>query len=340
MKAIGLTRYLPISDPQSLVDVELPKPAPNERDLLVRIEAVSVNPVDTKVRRSKGVDVIESSPRVLGWDAAGVVEAVGSAATLFKPGDEVFYAGDITRPGSNSEFHLVDERIVGHKPRTLSFAEAAALPLTAITAWEALFDRLGIDRNRGNGGQSVLIIGGAGGVGSIAIQLAKLADLVVITTASRPKTREWVLSLSADKVLDHRQPLEPQLAAAGFGEVDFIANFNNTDAYWSVMAEIIRPQGHIVSIVENEKPLDLSLLKSKSATFVWEFMFTRSMFQTPDMEAQGQLLNQIAELVDSGKLRTTLTNPVSSINAANLRTAHAQIESGRSIGKIVLAGWN
>jgi zinc-binding alcohol dehydrogenase family protein len=340
MKAVGLTRYLPINDTQSLLDIELPKPAAKYRDLLVRIEAVSVNPVDTKVRRSKGPDAVESSPRVLGWDASGVVEAVGSAVTLFKPSDEVFYAGDITRPGSNSEFQLVDERIVGHKPRTLSFAEAAALPLTAITAWEAFFNRLGIDRNGGNAGQAVLIIGGAGGVGSIGIQLAKLVGLVVITTASRPKTREWVLSLGADEVLDHRQPLKPQLAAAGHREADFIANFNNTDAYWSTMADIIRPQGRIVSIVENEKPLDLNLLKSKSATFVWEFVFTRSMYQTPDMEEQGQSLNRIAELVDSGKLRTTLTNPVSPINAVNLRTTHAQIESGRAIGKLVLTGWN
>jgi len=340
MKAVGLTRYLPINDPQSLLDIDLPKPAPRDRDLLVRVEAVSVNPVDTKVRCSKGPDAIESPQRVLGWDAAGVVEAISPAVTLFKLGDEVFYAGDITRPGSNSEFQLVDERIVGRKPRTLSFAEAAALPLTAITAWEAFFDRLGVDHNGGNRGQSVLIIGGAGGVGSIAIQLAKIAGLVVVTTASRLQTREWVLSLGADEVLDHRQPLKFQLAAAGHGEVDFIANFNNTDAYWSAMADMIRPQGRIVSIVENEKPLDLNLLKSKSATFVWEFVFTRSMFQTPDMEAQGQLLNQIAELVDSGKLRTTLTNPISPINAVNLRTAHAQLESGRSIGKIVLTGWN
>ena len=340
MKAVGLTHYLPINDPQSLLDIDLPKPAPRDRDLLVRVEAVSVNPVDTKVRRSKGPDAIESPQRVLGWDAAGVVEAISPAVTLFKLGDEVFYAGDITRPGSNSEFQLVDERIVGRKPRTLSFAEAAALPLTSITAWEAFFDRLGVDHNGGNRGQSVLIIGGAGGVGSIAIQLAKIAGLVVVTTASRLQTREWVLSLGADEVLDHRQPLKFQLAAAGHGEVDFIANFNNTDAYWSAMADMIRPQGRIVSIVENEKPLDLNLLKSKSATFVWEFMFTRSMFQTPDMEAQGQLLNQIAELVDSGKLRTTLTNPISPINAVNLRTAHAQLESSRCIGKIVLTGWN
>ena len=267
MKAVALTRYLPISDPESLVDVELPKPEPSGRDLLVRIEAISVNPVDTKVRAPK--PNVEASPRVLGWDAAGVVEAVGADVAQFRPGDEVYYAGDITRPGSNAQFQLVDQRLVGHKPRTLSFAEAASLPLTAITAWEAFFERLGIDRHGNERNRTMLIIGGAGGVGSIAIQLAKLAGLVVLTTASRPETRQWVRDLGADHVLDHRQPLPAQVAALGFKFVDFIANFSNTDAYWAAMAELIRPEGRIVSIVENEKPLDLNLLKSKSAGFVW-----------------------------------------------------------------------
>lgn len=337
MKAIALTRYLPIADPQSLFDVELPKPSPTGRDLLIRVEAISVNPVDTKVRAPKAQ--VEAAPRVLGWDAAGIVEAVGSAVTQFKPGDEVYYAGDITRPGSNSEFQLVDERIVGRKPRTLSFAEAAALPLTAITAWEGLFERMNIDRQGANEGQSLLIIGGAGGVGSIAIQLAKLAGLDVIATASRPETRRWVLDLGADHVLDHRQPLRSQLAVVGHDEVDFIANFSNTDTYWTVMAEIIRPQGKIVCIVENEAPVDLNLLKSKSSTFVWEFVFTRSRYQTTDMAKQGSLLNELSKLIDSDKLRTTLNETISPINAANLRKAHAKSESGKSIGKIVLAGW-
>ncbi len=337
MKAIALTRYLPIADPQSLFDVELPKPSPTGRDLLIRVEAISVNPVDTKVRAPKAQ--VEAAPRVLGWDAAGIVEAVGSAVTQFKPGDEVYYAGDITRPGSNSEFQLVDERIVGRKPRRLSFAEAAALPLTAITAWEGLFERMNIDRQGANEGQSLLIIGGAGGVGSIAIQLAKLAGLDVIATASRPETRRWVLDLGADHVLDHRQPLRSQLAVVGHDEVDFIANFSNTDTYWTVMAEIIRPQGKIVCIVENEAPVDLNLLKSKSSTFVWEFMFTRSRYQTTDMAKQGSLLNELSKLIDSDKLHTTLNETISPINAANLRKAHAKSESGKSIGKIVLAGW-
>ncbi len=337
MKAVALTRYLPITNPQSLVDVELPKPAPSGRDLLVRVEAVSVNPVDTKVRAPK--DKVEKEPRVLGWDAAGVVEAVGDAVTRFQPGDEVYYAGDVTRSGSNAQFQLVDERIVGRKPKTLSFAEAAALPLTTLTAWEALFDRLGVDHAADNKGRSLLIIGGAGGVGSIAIQLAKLAGLTVIATASRPETQKWVLSLGADHAVDHRQPLPPQLAALDHKEVDFIANFANTDQYWKTMADLIRPQGHIVSIVENSTPVEIGLLKSKSASFSWEFMFARSMYRTPDMVEQGKLLDEVAGLIDSGKLRATHSETLSPINAANLRAVHAKIESGKAVGKITLAGW-
>jgi len=337
MKAVGLTHYLPISDPQSLLDVELPKPTPTGRDLLVRIEAISVNPVDTKVRAPK--DKVEKEPRVLGWDAAGIVESVGNAVTGFKPGDEVYYSGDVTRAGSNAEFQLVDERIVGRKPGTLSFAEAAALPLTTITAWESLFERLGIDLTGNNRGKTLLIIGGAGGVGSIAIQLGKLAGLTVIATASRPETVKWVLDLGADHAVDHRQPLPGQLAALGHKEVDFIANFANTDSYWIAVEEMIRPQGHIVSIVENAKPVEIGLLKSKSASFHWEFMFTRSMYQTPDMDRQGTLLNEVAGLIDAGKLRATHSETLTPINAANLRAVHAKLESGTAIGKITLAGW-
>jgi zinc-binding alcohol dehydrogenase family protein len=337
MKAVALTHYLPIVDPQSLLDISVTEPSPVGRDLLVRVEAVSVNPVDTKIRAPK--PQVETVPRVLGWDAAGVVAAVGSAVTQFKPGDEVYYAGDITRPGSNAEFQLVDERIVGNKPHTLGFAEAAALPLTAITAWEAMFERMGIDSQGANQGQSLLIIGGAGGVGSIAIQLAKLAGLDVIATASRPETLRWVSALGADHVLDYRQPLPAQLAEVGHKTVDFIANFSNTDTYWPVMAEVIRPQGKIVCIVENQEALDLKLLKGKSVLFAWESMFTRSLYQTPDMSAQGNLLNQVGALIDAKKLRTTLTETLSPINAANLRKAHAQSESGKVIGKIALSGW-
>jgi len=338
MKAVALTHYLPVSDPKCFFDTDLPKPAPAGKDILVRVEAISVNPVDTKVRAPK--EKVETSPRVLGWDAAGIVEAVGPAASRFKPGDEVYYAGDITRPGSNSEFQLVDERIVGRKPHSLNFAQSAALPLTTITAWEALYDRLNIDSTGANQGQSLLIIGGAGGVGSIAIQLAKLAGLTVITTASRPETLQWVKNLGADHVVDHRKPLPEQLGKLGYREVDFIFNCHDTDSYWKTMCELIRPQGKIVCIVENKAPLEMNLLKSKSAGFVWEFMFTRSMFQTQDMAAQGELLDEAAVLDDAKKLRTTLAETLSPINAANLREAHARLESGKTIGKIVLAGWH
>ena len=332
MKAVALTRYLPITDPESLLDVELDQPQPAGRDLLVRVEAVSVNPVDTKVRAPKAT--VEPQPRVLGWDAAGVVAAVGPDVTGFKVGDEVYYAGDITRPGSNAQFQLVDERIVGRKPRSLSFAEAAALPLTTLTAWETLFERLQVKP-----GGSLLIIGGAGGVGSIAIQLAKWKGLTVLATASRPETKKWVRELGADFTINHREPLPEQLATAGHKQVDYIANFSDTNAYWSVMADLIRPQGRIASIVENKQPVEIGLLKSKSASFGWVFMFTRSMFQTEDMDEQGKILNQVATMVDAGTLRTTLTETLSPINAANMRAAHAKSESGATIGKLVVAGW-
>lgn len=336
MKAVGLTRYLPADDPESLLDVELPVPIPAGHDILVKVEAISVNPVDTKVRRSKGPDASESTPRVLGWDAAGVVEAIGSETTLFRKGDLVFYSGSITRAGCNSEHHLVDERIVGHKPRSLDFIQAAALPLTSITAWEMLFDRFSLTPGAKANTGTLLVIAGAGGVGSAAIQLARWAGLHVTATASRPETVEWCRTMGADVVIDHRQPLAPQLAEPEF---DYIANFSDTDYYWPAMADLIKPQGKIGSIVENRGPLDINLLKSKSATFVWEFMFTRSMFGTPDMRRQGEILNQIAALIDAGTFRTTLTETLTPINAANLRFAHQKLESGRMIGKLAIAGW-
>ena len=337
MKAIGLTRYLPIDDPNSLVDVELEKPQPAGHDLLVAIKAIAVNPVDTKVRAPK--DKVEEIPKVLGWDAAGVVEAVGPDVTLFQPGDEVFYAGDITRPGTNSEFQLVDERIVGRKPKSLDFAQAAAFPLTAITAYEAFFDRLGIDADGANKGESLLIIGGAGGVGSIAIQLAKIAGLNVIATASRPESADWVKNLGADHVINHYEPLRPQVDDLGLKFVDHIAVFNNTDTHWDAVTDLIRPQGKIVSIVENKSPLKQDVMKTKAATFVWEFMFARSMYQTPDMVEQHNLLNRVAAWIDQGKIRSTANETLSPINAKNLQAAHKTLEAGRSIGKIVLEGW-
>ncbi|AVF40601.1 zinc-binding alcohol dehydrogenase family protein [Pandoraea apista] len=338
MKAIGLTRYLPIDDPKSLEDIELPTPSPAGRDLLVKVEAISVNPVDTKVRAPK--DKVEDTPRVLGWDAAGTVAAVGPDVTLFKVGDPVYYAGSITRPGANSEFHLVDERIVGHMPASLDFVSAAALPLTTITAWEALFDRLGIAPDGGDEDKSILIVGGAGGVGSIAIQLARrLAKLTIVASASRPESADWCRQLGAQHVIDHYQDIPAQLKAVGIPQVDFVLCLNDTDAHFPAMAEAVAPQGKICSIVENAKPLEVGLLKSKSATFVWEFMFTRAMYETPDMIAQHKLLTEVARLVDAGTLRTTLGEVIGPINAVNLRRAHAQLEGGRTIGKLVLAGF-
>lgn len=335
MKAIITTRPLPVDDEESLVEVERSRPVAGGRDLLVRVAAVAINPVDTKVRAS----VADSDGVILGWDAAGVVEATGPEVTRFQPGDEVYYAGDITRPGSNAEYQLVDERIAARKPASLSFSDAAAYPLVSVTAWEALYEGLGIDRLGSDGGKAILIIGGAGGVGSMAIQLARLAGLTVIATASRQASRDWVLALGAHHAVDHRQPLPGQLAEIGFPEVDFIANFNNTDSYWEVMAGLIKPFGKIVCIVETAHPVDIGLLKAKSATFSWEFMFTRSKFQTPDMDAQGKLLAEVAGLIDGGRVKSIVGECLEGISAANLRKAHQRAESGALVGKLVLGGW-
>jgi NADPH:quinone reductase len=338
MKAVALTRYLPISDSNSLMDVELDKPTPTGHDLLVRIEAIGVNPVDTKVRAPK--DKVEETPRVLGWDASGVVESVGPDVTLFKVGDPVFYAGSITRPGTNSEFHLVDERIVGMKPKSLDFTHAAALPLTTITAWEALFSRLGVSAEGDDEGKSVLIVGGAGGVGSIGIQLAKkVAKLKVIATASRPESAKWAKELGADHIVDHFGDMPKQLKAAGFDQVDYVLIFNDTDKHFPAAAEVVKPQGGICSIVENGQPIPVELLKSKSAAFHWEFMFTRSMFSTPDMIEQHKLLTEVARLIDAGVIKTTLGRDLGKINAANVREAHRLLEEGRAIGKLALTGF-
>jgi len=340
MKATALKKYLPIEQSESFLDVELPKPEPTGRQLLIAVKAVAVNPVDTKVRagRGKSSDAVEDPPRVLGWDASGVVEAVGSEATLFRPGDEVWYAGDITRPGCNSEFQVIDERIVGRKPKTLSHAEAAALPLTAITAYEAFFDRLGIDRESANAGQSILIVGGGGGVGSIGIQLAKHAGLSVIATASRPETETWVKELGADHVVNHREDIVAQVRALGMQHVDHVAIFNDM-RHWSAAVELIRPQGGIVSIDDTDLPMPMEDMKMKAASFHWEFMFARAMFETPDMIEQHRLLNWVADRIDAGQLRTTVNEVLSPINAANLREAHRRIETGRAKGKIVLEGF-
>lgn len=337
MKAVGLTQYLPIENEASLLDVELEKPTPGPRDLLVKVHAVAVNPVDAKVRAPN--DKVEETPRILGWDVSGDVVEVGGEVEHYAIGDKVFYAGDITRPGCNSEFHAVDERIVGAMPKSLSYADSAALPLTSITAWEGLFHRLGISSTGDDAGKSILIVGGAGGVGSIAIQLAsQVAGLKVIATASRPESREWVTKLGASAVINHRNALDEELKAIEHPHVDFIFCLNSTEQHWAAMCNAIAPQGMICSIVETPA-VDLDLLKVKSAGFVWEFMFTRSMFKTPDMIEQQRLLNAVAALIDDKKIETTTGEVLRPINASNLRQAHATLEAGRTVGKIVLEGW-
>ena len=336
MKAVAFTHYLPVSEPESFVDVDLPVPVPSGRDLLVAVHAVAVNPVDTKVRAPK--DKVETAPRVIGWDASGVVQAVGPEVTLFKVGDPVYYAGDLTRSGSYAQFQLVDERIVGHKPASLSHAEAAALPLTTITAYESFFDRLGIDRDGANAGETILIIGASGGVGSIGIQLAKRAGLKIIATASRLETIAWVKELGADYVVNHREPLVEQVRALGFKYVDHIAIFNDM-RHWDASVELIRPQGGIVSIDDTHLPMPMAGMKTKAASLHWEFMFARAMHQTPDMIEQHRLLSYVASEVDAGRLKTTISEVLRPINAENMRLAHALVESGKMRGKVVLDGF-
>ncbi|MGB3423617.1 MAG: zinc-binding alcohol dehydrogenase family protein [Castellaniella sp.] len=337
MKAIGYRQAGPLERDDALVDIELDRPTPQGRDLLVEIAAVSVNPVDTKIR--KNVSPEPGQWKVLGWDAVGRVAAVGREVTRFQPGDEVFYAGALTRPGANSEFHLVDERLVGRKPGALGNAEAAALPLTAITAWEMLFDRLDVRRPVPGAADAILIIGGAGGVGSITIQLVKaLTDLTVIATASRPETRAWVEALGADHVVDHSRPLAGQIEALGLGRPAFVFSTTATDRHAAQIAELIAPQGRL-GLIDDPEAIDIKLFKRKSVSVHWEFMYTRSMFETEDIAAQGRLLDEVARLVDAGRLRTTLTETLRPINAANLRTAHTLLESGHARGKIVLEGF-
>ena len=336
MKAVGFTHYLPIENESAFLDLNVEKPQPEGRDILVNVKAIAINPVDTKVRAPK--DKVEETPRIIGYDASGVVEAVGPDVTLFKPGDEVYYAGDITRSGTNAEFHLVDERIVGRKPASLSHAESAALPLTTITAYEAFFDRLRIDRDGADAGQSLLIIGAGGGVGSIGIQLAKQAGLTVIATASRSETSDWVKSLGADHVVNHREDMVAQVHAIGIKHVDHIAIFNDM-RHWDTAVELIRPQGGIVSIDDTDLPMPMGGMKTKAASFHWEFMFARSMHQTPDMIEQHHLLSYVAGQIDAGNIKTTLSEVLSPINAANMREAHRLVETGQAKGKIVVEGF-
>lgn len=338
MRAIGFTTPQPVTADTALIDFDMPMPEANGQDILVEIKAVSVNPVDTKVRNNAVPE--PGQTRVLGYDAAGVVKAVGDAVTLFKPGDEVYYAGAINRPGTNSEFHLVDERIVGLKPKTLSFAEAAALPLTAITAYEALFHRLKVHDKVPGVKHAILITGGAGGVGSIAIQLAKeLTDLTVIATASRPETAEWAKTLGADHVIDHSQPMAAQYEALGIDAPAFIFSVTHSDVHKADLAAIIAPQGRICIIDDPKGGFDIMAFKGKAVSIHWEMMFGRSMHQTADMIEQHKLLTHVANLVDTAKIRTTLSETLGTINAANLKKAHALVESGRMKGKVVLEGF-
>lgn len=344
MKAIGYQKSLEISNQDSLVEIDLPTPKPSGCDLLVKIDAISVNPVDTKIRMR--VQPEEGDYKVLGWDAVGEVIEVGEQAQFYKTGDKVFYAGDLTRPGTNSEYHLVDERIVGQKPQSISSAEAAALPLTAITAWEMLFDRLGLVRvseagEKGEkGDERILIIGAAGGVGSIMVQLAaQLTNATVIGTASREESQQWVKDLGADYVIDHRKPLSAELKRIGIDNVTHVASLNATDQHYDEIVESLAPQGKFGLIDDPQLPLDIKKMKMKSISLHWEFMYTRSMFGTDDIEKQRDLLNSVAELIDAGRLKTTLGEHYGVINADNLKRAHESLESGKSIGKIVLEGF-
>jgi NADPH2:quinone reductase len=348
MKAVGYYKNQPLSADDALLDLDLPQPTPGARDLLVAVAAISVNPVDLKVRAAVAPPPGEA--KILGWDAVGTVQAVGKDVTLFKPGDEVFYAGSITRPGANAQYHLVDERIVGRKPQSLSIAEAAALPLTSITAWELLFDRLGIARTALTPGDeekassdaasgTILVIGGAGGVGSILLQIARrLTGLTIIATASRAETREWCLERGAHHVVDHSKSLPAELKAIGFPQVDYIAGLTGTAQHLPAIIEVIKPQGRF-GLIDDPPTLDILPFKRKSVSVHWEAMFTRAIFQTDDMIAQHHLLNDISGLVDAGVIRTTLQQTLGRINAANIKKAHALIETGRAKGKIVLEGF-
>jgi len=338
MKAIAYYHSLPAEHPEALQDIQLAEPSPGPRDLLVEVKAISVNPVDTKIRRNHAPE--PGQAKVLGWDAAGIVRAVGNEVTLFQPGERVFYAGAIDRAGANSELHVVDERIVGHMPKSLSFAEAAALPLTAITAWELLFERLQIVEGTSDLGQSLLIVGAAGGVGSILIQLARqLTGLTVIATASRAETRAWVRELGAHHVIDHSRPLSEELKRIGIEQVSHVASLTQTDQHFDHLIEALAPQGRLALIDEPAQPLDVLQLKRKCLSLHWEMMFTRSLFETDDMLEQHRLLERVAALVDAGVLKTTLGEHFGAITAANLRRAHGLLESGAAKGKIVLEGF-
>ncbi|MEP4891813.1 MAG: zinc-binding alcohol dehydrogenase family protein [Aliiglaciecola sp.] len=341
MKAIGYTQSLPINNPQSLVDIELPKPSASGHDLLVQVKSIAVNPVDYKIRQN--VEPDNGGYKVIGWDAVGEVIATGELVSHFNPGDKVYYAGDLNRSGSNAEYQLVDERIVGNKPRSLSDSEAAALPLTTITAWELLFERLSIKQQHANDKEQssdiILIVGAAGGVGSMLVQLASvLTGATVIATASRESSAQWVKKLGADYVVDHSKPLKNQIEQLNIGQVTHVASLTHTDSYLDSYVDLLVPMGKI-ALIDDPESLDITKLKPKSLSLHWEFMFTRSMFQSKDLNEQHHILNKITDLIDQGYIQTTVGKNLGTINAENLRAAHEALESGKSIGKIVLEGF-
>lgn len=339
MKAIGARQYLPVTDPGCLLEFEADLPQPEPHDLRVKVAAVALNPVDTKIRKSLGADVLDT-PRILGYDAAGIVDAVGSEVSGFSAGDEVFYAGDVTRSGSNSEYQTVDSRLVAKKPKSSSFEEAAALPLVSLTAWELLFEQMGIDPDGKHAGKAILVINGAGGVGSTLIPLAHMAGLKVVATASRPETVAWCQTLGADHVVNHREALRPQVEALGITEFPYIANLYNTELYWETTADLLAPYGALGLIVETSKPMDIgNPFRLKSPRIVWEYMPARSRFRTADMHRQGEILAEIAKRCDAGQFPNIITRTFDRISAANLREAHAAMEAGTAHGKWVLSGW-
>jgi zinc-binding alcohol dehydrogenase family protein len=338
MKVISFRQSLPISDPESFLDLNKDRPGPRVRDLLVEIRAIGINPVDAKIRAGGGPGSPGGDRTILGWDAAGIVRAIGPAVMLFAPGDEVFYAGSIDRPGCYAEYQCVDERIVGRKPRSVGFAESAAMPLTTITAWEMLFHRLKVDRAQEG---SLLIVGGAGGVGSISTQLAReLTSLNVIATASRPDTRDWCLKMGAHYVVDHRQSLSDQVKSIAPGGVNYVLALTKVEDHFDEIIESMAPQSAMALIENPAQPLEITKLKPKSISLHWEFMFTRSRFQTADMGEQGRLLTEVGALMDASRIRTTLRTNLGQITAENMKRAHALVESGRTIGKIVLEGFS
>jgi len=335
MKAIGYKASLPIEDENSLQDIELAMPTASGRDILVEIKAISVNPVDYKIRQRRKSE--DGEWIVIGWDATGIVRAVGDGVTLFKEGDEVWYAGDLNRPGSNAQYQLVDERIVGFKPKSLSYSDAAALPLTTLTAWELLFDRMEVDKDDGD--KSILVIGAAGGVGSILVQLVKkLTKLKIIGTASRATTIAWLNNLGVDKVINHRNKLSEEFAKHKLSEADYVISLTATDQHRDEIVKIIKPQGKF-GLIDDPTELNVMSFKAKAVSTHIELMFTRSLFQTPDMIEQYHILNETAKLIDNGILKTTVGEHFGKINAANLRKAHALLESMKAKGKIVLEGF-